>query len=616
MASVSAWRERRDLGGEQLAEHPIGGRVSHLEVHVAGLSFHGQLQKGVEHLLAEGTLGRFHAGSLARESGGGISRVVAWANARVRRGGRAAAGGAGLPARRARSPRRSSWPSGWRSRCSSRGRPASARPSWPSRSPRPRGGSCSGSSATRGSTRPRRSTSGSTASSSSTPRCSRNASARRWPGRRTLAEAADRLDAEGNVFFSERFLLPRPVLQAVLVRRAGAAPRRRGRQGRPGVRGLPPRGAGRPRGDRARAGDHARPPPAAPGPHLQRHARALRRAPAPLPPPLHRLPLPGARARHRPLPRARASPRSWRGRRWPRWRCCAPMDLKKAPSISETLDWIRSLVLLQAHALDGRVVSETLNVLLKHEADLAAARPRVDEIARGVDPWRPVDAPWPAPASWLRGCSRDSGTGSLPVKVGSRAVPSDRLNLSSDGGRRPGARPGELGAAPREATGLAFARVRQVHGCRVVEAGAGTEPVEEADGADHVGARGRRLRLGRRLRAGAPRRPPERSGGGGPRRVEGDHRPGGCRGGVRALVDRHGARPADLLAAIGPGIGPCCFEVSRDLAVRFRDEVGPVTGNPTGSRLASRPLAGQRGPAAEGGASTRPDRDARALHLM
>ena len=64
------------------------------------------------------------------------------------------------------------------------------------------------------------------------------------------------------------------------------------------------------------------------------------------------------------------------------------MDLRKAPSISETLDWIRSLVLLQAHVLDGRVVSETLNVLLKHEADLAAARPRADEIARGVVPAR------------------------------------------------------------------------------------------------------------------------------------------------------------------------------------------------------------------------------------
>src|SRR5512142_816492 len=32
---------------------------------------------------------------------------------------------------------------------------------------------------------------------------------------RTIAEAADRIAAEGNVFFSERFLLPRPILQAI-----------------------------------------------------------------------------------------------------------------------------------------------------------------------------------------------------------------------------------------------------------------------------------------------------------------------------------------------------------------------------------------------------------------
>ena len=62
-------------------------------------------------------------------------------------------------------------------------------------------------------------------------------------GARTLAEAVDRLDAEGNVFFSERFLLPRPLLQAVTSDVPGAPAGRRGRQGRPRVRGLPARGA-------------------------------------------------------------------------------------------------------------------------------------------------------------------------------------------------------------------------------------------------------------------------------------------------------------------------------------------------------------------------------------
>jgi MoxR-like ATPase len=64
------------------------------------------------------------------------------------------------------------------------------------------------------------------------------------------------------------------------------------------------------------------------------------------------------------------------------------MDLKKAPSVSETLDWVRALVVLGANALDARVVSDTLNVLLKHEADVEAARPRAAEVARGALPGR------------------------------------------------------------------------------------------------------------------------------------------------------------------------------------------------------------------------------------
>jgi polyphenol oxidase len=138
----------------------------------------------------------------------------------------------------------------------------------------------------------------------------------------------------------------------------------------------------------------------------------------------------------------------------------------------------------------------------------------------------------------------------------------------------------------RAATGLAFARVRQVHGCRVVEAAAGTDPVEEADAvssaepgvaacvsvADCVPV------LLADPRSGA---------------VAAVH--AGWRGtldgaaaeGVRALVARHGARPGDLLAAIGPSIGPCCFEVSRELAERFRESVGPSFATPRnhGSRV-------------------------------
>jgi YfiH family protein len=125
------------------------------------------------------------------------------------------------------------------------------------------------------------------------------------------------------------------------------------------------------------------------------------------------------------------------------------------------------------------------------------------------------------------------------------------------------------------ATGLGFARVRQVHGTRVVTLRTPTEPAEEADGivstdpgvaacvsvadcvpvlladpetgavaAVHAGWRGTIARVSHAA--------------------------------VRALAGLSGAEPGRLLASIGPSIGPCCYEVSPDLAERFAREIGPV----------------------------------------
>jgi MoxR-like ATPase len=47
------------------------------------------------------------------------------------------------------------------------------------------------------------------------------------------------------------------------------------------------------------------------------------------------------------------------------------LDLKKSPSISETLDWARALVLLNAKDIDQDTLNQTMTVLLKHESDLA-----------------------------------------------------------------------------------------------------------------------------------------------------------------------------------------------------------------------------------------------------
>ncbi|MCB8919131.1 MAG: MoxR family ATPase [Ardenticatenaceae bacterium] len=50
------------------------------------------------------------------------------------------------------------------------------------------------------------------------------------------------------------------------------------------------------------------------------------------------------------------------------------MDLRKVPSISETLDWARALVALNAKAIDEATLNNTLTVLLKYETDVAKAR--------------------------------------------------------------------------------------------------------------------------------------------------------------------------------------------------------------------------------------------------
>ena len=49
------------------------------------------------------------------------------------------------------------------------------------------------------------------------------------------------------------------------------------------------------------------------------------------------------------------------------------LELKKAPSVSETLDWARTLLLLGATEIDGQQATETLHILLKYQSDIAKA---------------------------------------------------------------------------------------------------------------------------------------------------------------------------------------------------------------------------------------------------
>lgn len=53
------------------------------------------------------------------------------------------------------------------------------------------------------------------------------------------------------------------------------------------------------------------------------------------------------------------------------------LDLRKTPSISETVDWARALTLLHAQALEPDLVRDTLNLLLKFEQDVAEVEPKL-----------------------------------------------------------------------------------------------------------------------------------------------------------------------------------------------------------------------------------------------
>jgi MoxR-like ATPase len=199
-------------------------------------------------------------------------------------------------------------------------------------------------------------------------------------GARTLAEAADRIAAEGNVFFSERFLLPRPILAAissevpalllvdeidkadpeleaflleVLADHAVTIPELGTIRARHAPRVVLTSNAARELSDALRRRclhlhvDY---------PDAERELAILRaRAPE----------VPEALARQvvAAVARLRA------------------LDLRKAPSIAESLDWARALAVLGAEALEPRVVEETLSLVLKHEADAEKARGRLREIA-------------------------------------------------------------------------------------------------------------------------------------------------------------------------------------------------------------------------------------------
>ena len=155
---------------------------------------------------------------------------------------------------------------------------------------------------------------------------------------------------------------------------------------------------------------------------------------------------------------------------------------------------------------------------------------------------------------------------------GASAAPFDALNLGDLVGDDPAA-VAENWRRLEAATGLRFARVRQVHGARVIAAAGPSAPRDEAD-AVVSGLPGVAACVSVADCVPVLLASPEG------RAVAAVH--AGWRGsearaaaeGARALARAAGVGTGRLRAVVGPSIGPCCYEVSEDLAARFEAAFG------------------------------------------
>jgi len=70
------------------------------------------------------------------------------------------------------------------------------------------------------------------------------------------------------------------------------------------------------------------------------------------------------------------------------------LELKKAPSVSETLDWARTLMILGVQHVDAEQASATINILLKYQSDIAKALKELNANGPGTG-----DKPWKTAAA-------------------------------------------------------------------------------------------------------------------------------------------------------------------------------------------------------------------------
>ena len=190
------------------------------------------------------------------------------------------------------------------------------------------------------------------------------------------AEGTGWQEVQDDIFGAE-FLLERPLMTAIASAEPGRAADRRDRQDRPGVRGDAARAAlGLPDLD-PRDGPHRGADDAARAADLEQHARADRGAQAPLPLPLAGLP--GSSSTSSTIVRLHAPELDEHvARRLVEVIAMVrDLDLKKPPSIAESIDWARALLLLGARDIDAKTFRDTMSIIVKHRTDLDVVTERV-----------------------------------------------------------------------------------------------------------------------------------------------------------------------------------------------------------------------------------------------
>ena len=61
------------------------------------------------------------------------------------------------------------------------------------------------------------------------------------------------------------------------------------------------------------------------------------------------------------------------------------LDLKKLPAISETIDWAKTLILLNTEEISEDLAKSTLNVLLKHQQDIDVVQKEIPRLVMAAD---------------------------------------------------------------------------------------------------------------------------------------------------------------------------------------------------------------------------------------